>query len=177
MHIYIYAHTQIYVYICIHIRACIPVYIQHGDKQGHIDACVHTCIRAHARMHERTHTTKYHKHCSWRTGFAITIEILLNTRDILRVLAGLKRCVSGCANVYFWFLLHVLQLYITLLKQFYHVLRLWCDYGMATISRLLKIIGLFCRRQSLLLGSFAKETYYFKEPTNRSHPILPMYCH
>jgi len=45
-------------------------------------------------------------------------------------------------------------------------------YGVATISRLLKIIGLFCRISSLLYGSFAKETYIFKEPTNRSHPIV-----
>ena len=35
-------------------------------------------------------------------------------------------------------------------------------YGMATISRLLKIIGLFCRISSLLLGSFAKETCYLR---------------
>jgi len=45
------------------------------------------------------------------------------------------------------------------------------SYGVATISRLLKIIGLFCRISSLLQGSFAKETYNFKESTNRSHPI------
>jgi len=44
-------------------------------------------------------------------------------------------------------------------------------YGVATISRLLKMIGLFCRILSLLWVSFAKETYHFKEPTNRSHPI------
>ena len=44
--------------------------------------------------------------------------------------------------------------------------------GIATISRLLKIIGLFCKISSLLQGSFAKETYNFKEPTNRSHPIV-----
>ena len=31
-------------------------------------------------------------------------------------------------------------------------------YGVATSSRLLEIIGLFCRIQSLLQGSFAKET-------------------
>ena len=43
---------------------------------------------------------------------------------------------------------------------------------MATISRLLKMIGLFCRILSLLWVSFAKETYHLKEPTNRSHPIL-----
>ena len=38
-------------------------------------------------------------------------------------------------------------------------------------SRLLKMIGLFCRILSLLQGSFAKETYHFKVPTNCSHPI------
>ena len=46
-----------------------------------------------------------------------------------------------------------------------------CIYGVATISRFLKIVGLFCRISSLLWGSFAKETYDFKEPTNRRDPI------
>ena len=41
------------------------------------------------------------------------------------------------------------------------------EYGVATISRLLKIIRLFCRIPSLLQGSFAKETYNLKEPTNQ----------
>ena len=44
-------------------------------------------------------------------------------------------------------------------------------YGVATVSRLLQIVRLFCRISSLLTGSFEKETYNFKEPTNRSHPI------
>jgi len=35
--------------------------------------------------------------------------------------------------------------------------------GVATIRRLLQIIGLFCRISSLLYGSFAKETYVFNE--------------
>jgi len=35
-------------------------------------------------------------------------------------------------------------------------------YGVATVSRLLKTIGLFCRIWSLLKGSFAKETYNVK---------------
>ena len=49
---------------------------------------------------------------------------------------------------------------------------------MASFIRLLKIIGLFCRISSLLLGSFATETYNFKEPTNRSHPIqFPSFRH
>ena len=45
-------------------------------------------------------------------------------------------------------------------------------YGVATISRLLKMIGLFGRTSSLLWVSLAKETYHNKEPTNRSHPIV-----
>jgi len=36
-------------------------------------------------------------------------------------------------------------------------------HGVATISRLLKIIGLFCRISSLLWGSFANETYKIKK--------------
>ena len=52
-----------------------------------------------------------------------------------------------------------------------YVLNIWMCYGVATTSRLLKFIGPLCRIQSLLQDSFAKETYNFKEPTSRSHPI------
>jgi len=44
-------------------------------------------------------------------------------------------------------------------------------YGVATASRLLKMIGLLCKISSLLEGFFVKETYNLKEPTNRGHPI------
>ena len=50
-----------------------------------------------------------------------------------------------------------------------------CDvskvYGVATSSRLLKIIGLLCKRAPLNRSYSAKETYNFKEPTNCRHPI------
>ena len=44
-------------------------------------------------------------------------------------------------------------------------------HGVATISRLLKITGLSCKRALYKRLYSAKETYNFKEPTNRSHPI------
>ena len=44
-------------------------------------------------------------------------------------------------------------------------------YGVATISRLLKNIGLFCKRDLQKRPIFCKETYIFKHPTHRSHPI------
>jgi len=44
-------------------------------------------------------------------------------------------------------------------------------YGVATISRLLKSIGLFCKRALWKRLYSAKETCNCKEPANRSHPI------
>jgi len=58
-------------------------------------------------------------------------------------------------------LLHCINAYSTL------------RYGVATISKLLKIIGLFCKRALQKRPIFSKETCNFKEPTNRSHPIVP----
>jgi len=43
--------------------------------------------------------------------------------------------------------------------------------GVPTISRLLQIIGLFCKRALYKRRYSAKETYNFKEPTTCSHPI------
>ena len=48
--------------------------------------------------------------------------------------------------------------------------------GVSTISRLLKIIDLFCKK-ALKKGWYsAKETYNLKERTNRSHPIYTWRC-
>ena len=45
------------------------------------------------------------------------------------------------------------------------------SYGVATISGLLKIIGVFCERALKKRRYSAKETYNPKEPTHRSNPI------
>jgi len=50
-----------------------------------------------------------------------------------------------------------------------HHIRSW--YGVATVSRIDKIIGLFHRILSLLQDSFAKETYNLIDFADRSHPI------
>jgi len=43
--------------------------------------------------------------------------------------------------------------------------------GVVTVSKVDKMIGLFCRILSLLYGSFAKESYNCIDRTNISHPI------
>jgi len=45
--------------------------------------------------------------------------------------------------------------------------------GVATVSRIDKIIGLFCKRAPQKRQYSAKETYNFIDPTNRSHTISP----
>ena len=45
------------------------------------------------------------------------------------------------------------------------------SYGVTTISRLLKIIGLCCKKALYKRLYSAKETYNFKETTNGTHPI------
>ena len=47
--------------------------------------------------------------------------------------------------------------------------------GMATVSRLLKIIGLFCKRAIQKRRYSAKETYDFEEPTNRVRDFVACY--
>ena len=44
-------------------------------------------------------------------------------------------------------------------------------YGVATMSRMLKNICLFCKRALQKRLVFCKETCIFKHPTHRSHPI------
>jgi len=57
------------------------------------------------------------------------------------------------------------------------VRRVFFLYGMATVSRIDEIIGLFCRISSLLKVSFVKETYNFIDATNQSHPIWRMHTY
>ena len=56
-----------------------------------------------------------------------------------------------------------------------------CVYGVATISRLLKIIGLFCRILSLLYGSFAKRPVILRSLRIEATPLLKIHacdiCH
>jgi len=79
-------------------------------------------------------------------------------------------CICWCC---IWCYIHILVLYtyIGVIYTYWSCIHIRISYGVASISRFLTITGFFCRIQSLLQGSFAKETYHFKEPTNRSHPI------
>ena len=76
-------------------------------------------------------------------------------------------CLRLCLFVFvlvFWYIYVQLHLFLQDHDIFF-------SYGVATISRLLKIAGLFCKRALSKRRHSAKETYNFIDPTDRSHPI------
>jgi len=83
--------------------------------------------------------------------------------------------IYTCIYIYAYICMHV-HIYIHIYLHTYCTFE-WCtapspsNYGVATISRLLQIIGLFCKKALKNRRYSAKETYNFKEPTNRSHRI------
>jgi len=88
--------------------------------------------------------------------------LLYVTEDFLLIFASVCGfCVCSPFNCTS---LHVIEVFLLMCGSAWR-------YRVATSSRILKMISLFCRISSLLQGSFAKETCNFKEPTNRSHPI------
>ena len=63
---------------------------------------------------------------------------------------------------------HYVYVLYTSMNTWHHMK---CIRGLASTSRLLKIISFFCKRAPYKRRYSAKETCNFKEPTNRSHPI------
>jgi len=134
----------------------------HTDHtQAHTDThSAHTHMHVHTRTHTGTHTRTHTT--GWRRLIGSPkLQILFHNRATkyrsrLRKMTykdkGSYESLPPCAH-----------LYSTSLPK--------CRYGVATISRLLKIKGLFGKRALQKRPIFSKETCNFKEPTNRSHPI------
>jgi len=78
---------------------------------------------------------------------------------------------------------HIYICYVCILNDLYtqlypqvcmHTCSNGCDdisYGVASVSRIDKIIGLFCKRDLPKRLYSAEETYNFIDPTDRSYPI------
>ena len=76
-------------------------------------------------------------------------------------------CIQGVQSLAFSQSVHIyICIYVRILSWLLQYV-----YEVASSSRLLKITGLFCKRALLKRRYSAKDTYDFKEPTNRSHPI------
>ena len=65
---------------------------------------------------------------------------------------------------------HVIHEWVMSHNQPCHIWMSRVTYGVASISRIDKILGLFCKRARLKRRYSAKETYNFIDPNDRSHP-------
>jgi len=143
----------------------------HSRRHRHTHTHTHTHTHAHIRTYTHTHTHT-HTHTSLKH----------NTQDyIFASLKGNARCTH--TNIHVTLTRTHTNIHATLtrthtnthasLKRNTRDLCSVCvsSYGVATSSRLLTIICLFCKRALSKRRYSAKETYTFKEPTNRSPPI------
>jgi len=137
----VFACVCVYVRMC--ARACVRVCVCVRERVC-VRVCV--CVCTYIRIHKHTHTrARAHIHTHTHTRNALVgghrdkRPININKRSMVNHKSTSNQSSKPCTVA---------------------------QYGVATISRLLKIIGLFCRISSLLQGSFAKQTYNFKEPTN-----------
>ena len=137
----------------------------------HMNESRHTYewVTSHIWMRHVAHMNESHHTYEWDTSHTyewVTSHIWMS--HVTRT--------NESRHTYEWVTSHTWMSHVTHANESRHTHALMsrdmCDYGVATISRLLKNIGLFCRISSLLQVSFAKETYNFKEPTSRSHPIV-----
>ena len=170
MHV-IYIHTstytQIYIYVQLHARKSahtLHAYHTHYTHDADVFISTFTCIYIIMNFHIYTHYT--------------LVPHTLQPRFLMQNIVSLiglfcKRDLEFSICLY----THTIHAYHT----HYHTLhyhthyshaaftRADCGcYGVATVSRIDKIIRLYCRISSLLQGSFAKETYVLIDPTDRS---------
>jgi len=140
---YLYEHMCIYVYVCIHIYG-IYIYI--------VYMCVYTYTFIHIYMFVSTYMyiriyVYVHIHI-----YSIYIYIVYTNTSFIYT--------------------HAPQSNLPVLRHCPTRVALGGGYGVATVSRLLNIIGLFCKRVLSKRLDSAKDTYNFKAPTHRS-PLIP----
>jgi len=129
----------------------------------HMDTSWHTYehIMSHIRMSHVTHTNEScHTYRHTISHIHMSLVTLVNA----------SRHTCEWVMSHMW-MSHEYVMFYMCMSHVSHMNTSWYLYGVATISRLLKITGLFCKRAQLKRWFSAKETYDFKKPANRSHPI------
>ena len=88
------------------------------------------------------------------------IATLCGMCDVSFICVTCKQC-----HTFGWVMSHVWMSLVT------HQYVSYYTYGVATVSRINTILGLFCKRDLPKRRYSAKDTYDFIDPTDRSHPI------
>jgi len=138
---------NIYIYIYTHVY----IYSLQGivRKQRSTNPFTHQCAGRSA-----SHWTLEHAHTQ---NTYLLPQQCIRTRANMYTLANVYMCSRHA--------------YHTRIPQHTHILQLAYWYEVVSMSRLLKIIGLFCKRALQKRLYSATETCNFKEPPNRSQPV------
>ena len=147
------------VAVCCSVLQCVAVCCSVLQCVAHLRSAVRACVLSHStRTHRREHTSS-----------RAHIDAFRSRRNAAHLRSTVYMCpfihvFHSCCCVKFahessrtgkrsWDLpsCHLLDKQIPSCGN-------RCTYGVATVSRIDKIIGIFCRILSLLWGSFAKET-------------------
>jgi len=144
VHIHIYVHTCMYTYTHVYIHAyqqnaASDTFVQtihtHTNTHTHIHTCVHTYINIHTPAKCGEQYSPAHQRPALSTLRKSPLGVL--ECDFQTTLfAQLPTRLSPSAHVF-------LQIYMH--KFLYPDVR-WYEYGVASDSRIDKIIGLFCKR-------------------------------
>ena len=129
---------------------------------------MHTHTHMHTHMHTHTHTN-IHTHTHTNTHQKKQTNTI--SLSLTHTHTHTHTHTTGMKQPYFMYSLY--DTYPCVYAMPHVCLRSCCNYTrtlshMATISRLLKIMSLCCKRALLKRRYSAKETYHFQEPTNQS---------
>ena len=162
-HLHTHTHAR---YLNLYIHVCI-----HASSYKHSQV---TCLSCATHMHKQTHITRTF------TSY-MQLMYLFSTRVKLNSTAVPPNQKIKIPRYKFKF---NRKLNLNLYRQIPRNLRfsIWwisgmyhfqwnLSYGVALVSRIDKIIGLFCKRALQKRQYSAKQTYNFIDPTDRSHPI------
>jgi len=139
---YMHTYRYIYVYLYVYIFMCVYRHIN-----------INICVQMYINMYINVYICKYidiHIH------IYVCIYIHIAGESIHMVICKKQK------NLYTMMYMKQKNLYAYLAWDTYAgetEIERDRDYGVATISRIDKILRLFCRISSLLQGCFAKETY------------------
>jgi len=149
-------------------------------------ACVYVTRVSHYESHYVTTAT----HCNTLQHTATNCNTLQHTATHCNWYIENLKALYVCRYVWIYVYIYIyiydyvyiytkyiyIHIYIYIYVYALQSRSIW--YGVATISRLLKIIGLFCKSALWKRRYSAKETYNFKAPTHRSHPRIDCsLCH
>jgi len=95
---------------------------------------------------------------------------------VCSVVIRVEVCVVVCILIWFFRFVYMDYIHECACVWWKYYIHVWIQadgmcYGVASVSRIDKITGLFCRISSVLWGSFAKGTHNFIDPTKQSQPI------